>query len=548
VEQQAAAFRDHFAAQGSAALRLPEGFAPDQTAVSPDVLREAANKLVAQMDRVHGGFGRAPKFPHPMALEFLLRVASRAQSTKPGESLSGVAPTLLPHVRLTLDKMAAGGIYDQVGGGFHRYSTDAIWLVPHFEKMLYDNAQLAPVYLHAWQLTGEERYRRVCEETLDYALREMSSPEGGFYSTQDADSEGVEGKFYVWTPEELRAVLGDVDAAIVEAYWGASERGDFEGKNILHVARSVEDTAQLLDMSPDLVREAVARARERLYKVRGERVWPGCDDKVLTAWNGWMQRAFAEAGRILDRADYREAAARNADFLRTNLTRDGRLLRTWRNGQAKIDAYLEDYTSLVNALLSTYEATSETRYFIEARGLADEFLARFWDDATGSFFDTAQDAEALIGRPRELTDNVTPSGTSGACEALLRLAAYTGEERFREHAVRVLVALAPSMADAPSAFGNLLCALDDHLGPFHEVALIGAPDSPEFTSLQHALASRYLPRMVLAQGAPDQEEHIVPLLAGRGLVDAQPAAYVCQGFVCQRPVTTPDQLLGQIDG
>jgi uncharacterized protein YyaL (SSP411 family) len=548
AEQQAAAFRDHFAEQRTTSLTLPADFAPEEATVSPDVLRQAANTLIAQIDTVHGGFGRAPKFPHPMGLEFLLRVVTRVRSDTSGEALDGVGDQLLPLLRLTLDKMAAGGIYDQIGGGFHRYSTDAIWLVPHFEKMLYDNALLAPVYLHAWQVTGEARYRRICEETLDYVVREMTDPLGGFYSTQDADSEGEEGRFYVWTSEELRAALGADDAQavnveIAERLWGVGARGNFEGRSILHVARTAAEVAAELDLPAARVREAIAQARVTLYAARAQRVWPGRDDKVLAAWNGWMLRALAEAGRILDREEYRTAARRNADFLLERMVVEGRLRRTWRNGAAKVAAYLEDYASLVNGLLSVYEVSGEERYFAAARHLADESLARFWDAATGAFFDTAADAEALIGRPRDLTDNATPSGTSLACEALLRLFALTADARYREYAARLLVPLAPAMAKQPSAFGHLLCALDDLIGPFDEVALIGAPDAPGTVALARAVASRFLPRMVLAPATPEQAVHsAVPLLEGRGLVDDKPAIYICQGFVCRQPVTEPEAL------
>ncbi len=547
VERQAQAFREHYQEQRQVGLELPANFVAAQATVSKDVLSTAANTLVGQIDSVHGGFGRAPKFPHPMGLEFLLRVATRVRSTKPAEALEGMNPELMRRVQLTLDKMAAGGIYDQIGGGFHRYATDAIWLVPHFEKMLYDNALLAPVYLHAWQLTGEPRYRRICEETLDYVLREMTGPLGGFYSTQDADSEGEEGKFYVWTPDELRSVLDEQEARIAEMAWGVTPAGNFEGKNILHVERTAGQVAQALGIAEPEVREALARARQKLYEARSARVWPGRDDKVLTAWNGWMLRAFAEAGRILDREEYRAASVKNAEFLLEHMRVEGRLVRSWRNSEAKIAAYLDDYAALVNGLLSVYEVTGEARFFTDARRSADELLDRFWDDSTGAFFDTASDAETLIGRPRDLTDNATPSGTSLACEALLRLFAFTADDRYREYAVGVLVPLAPAMAAQPSAFGHLLCALDDLIGPFFEVALVGDSGASATIALERALASRLLPRMALARGSANQAEPAgVPLLEGRTPVHGQPAAYVCQGFVCQQPVTSPEALLERL--
>ena len=568
VNEQAETFRDFYRRQGETKLAPPANAladvadGADATATIPAAtLTQATNAELAQADWVHGGFGRAPKFPHPMGLEFLLRMESRRRATGAAHApADGMRDGLLTAITLTLDKMAAGGIYDQIGGGFHRYSTDAIWLVPHFEKMLYDNALLAAVYLHAWQLTGEARYRRICEETIDYALAEMTNPGDGFYSTQDADSEGEEGKFYIWSPDELRAALGDDDAAVAEQLWGVSARGNFEGKNILHIARTEAAVATATGKTEAAVRDIVARAREKLYRVRSKRVWPGRDEKVITAWNGLMLRTLAEAGRAFENAYYIARAASNADFLIEHLLVDGRLRRTWRDndsgGAARGDAYLEDYAAFVNGLLSVYEATGETRYFVQARALADDLLARFWDEATASFFDTAADHEQLIGRPRELTDNATPAGASLAAEALLRLTAFTGDGAYREYAARVLSALAPAMAKSPSAFGHFLCALDDLIGPFYEVAVVGLwngePTQEPTHALHLAISQRFAPRLVYAAANPDALDAAttqaqVPLLADRPLVDGQPAAYVCQGFVCQRPVTTPEALIAALD-
>jgi uncharacterized protein len=540
VEQQAAAFRDFYRERDQNRLRLPEGVLPSQVTIGAGDLTRATARLLDRADTTNGGFGGPPKFPHPMNLDYLLRQASRARGTE--------ADTILAPVRQTLDVMAAGGIYDQIGGGFHRYATDAVWLVPHFEKMLYDNALLANVYLHAWQLTGEAAYRRICEETLDYVLREMTDAAGGFYSTQDADSEGEEGKFYVWAPAELHEALGDVDANIIEKLWGVTETGNFEGHNILHLAKAPAEVAAELGVDESQVRDATNRARTRLYVARQQRVAPARDDKVLTGWNGLMQRAFAEAGRILDREDYRDAAVANARFLIETMRTDGTLLRSWRRGHARIPAYLEDYAALVNALLSTYEATGDMRFFTDARTLADEALNRFWDDKIETFFDTASDHEELIGRPRELTDNATPSGMSLMAEALLRLAAFTDEHRYHDFATRVLVPLTPAMIEQPLAFGHLLCALDDFVGPMDEVAVVGELDAEATQTLLNIARHVYRPRMVLAQAAPEDAEAqaAVPLLANRPLVDDQPTAYVCRGFACHQPVTQPDELLLQL--
>ncbi len=549
VERQAEEFRRFYRERGEARVELPADLVPAHTKLDPALLDEAAQRLLPQFDTKEGGFGRAPKFPHPMVLEFLLRVQSRwhASERSPSEARSArPGPRLMELVRLTLDKMAGGGIYDQIGGGFHRYSTDERWLVPHFEKMLYDNALLAPVYLHAWQLTGEERYRRVCEGTLDYVLREMTDESGGFYSTQDADSEGEEGKFYVWTPAELHDALGDADAAVVERVWGVTETGNFEGRNILHVARPPVQVAAELGREEDTVRDILARARERLYGVRAQRVWPVRDDKVLAAWNGLMLRALAEAGRALDRRDFLDAALRTARFLRERMVVDGRLRRSWRQGQAKLDAYLEDYAAVVNGLLSAYEATGDVTLCTAARELSDSMLERFWDGELDVFFDTAYDQEQLIGRPRELTDNATPSGTSLAAEALLRLSALTGEERYRDRAARILLPLVSAVTQQPSAFGHLLCALDDFIGPFYEIALAGSGD--ELSALAHSVFSHYLPRAVtaMADAQNPAATSSVPLLEGRVQVDGHAAAYVCQGFVCRQPVTTPEALAQQL--
>ena len=541
VEKQAEAFRDFYRERDQSQLRLPDGVLPNEVTLTDDELRQATTALLERVDATYGGFDGAPKFPHAMNLEFLLRQATRRTD--------GDAEAIIAAVRQALDVMAAGGIHDQIGGGFHRYATDKNWLVPHFEKMLYDNALLARVYLAAWQLTGEASYRRICEETLDYVLREMTDAAGGFYSTQDADSEGEEGKFYVWTPDELRAALDASDAEIVEKVWGVTDSGNFEGRNILHIAQTPAEVAAALGVDGQQVDEAIARARTRLYEVRSQRVAPARDDKVLTAWNGLMQRAFAEAGRILDRDDYRNAASTNARFLLGAMRADKGLLRSWRNGQAKILAYLEDYGALANALLSTYEATSDVSFFTAARSLADEALKRFWNEETATFFDTAADHEQLIGRPRELTDNATPSGTSLMAEALLRLAAFTGEATYRDTAARIVVPLTPAMVKQPLAFGRLLCALDDFIGPMDEIALIGDPANEATQTLLTVANRLYRPRMVLAVAAPDDKDAqaAVPLLADRPLVDNHPTAYVCRGFICKQPVNQPDELLLQLN-
>jgi uncharacterized protein YyaL (SSP411 family) len=504
-------------------------------ALDERVAAAAYQGLAASFDARHGGFGGAPKFPQSMNLEFLLRYYRRTAE-----------PHALEMVRVTLDHMRRGGIYDQLGGGFHRYSTDDVWLVPHFEKMLYDNALLARVYLEAYQVTGDEEYRHVVEETLGYVLREMAGPEGGFYSAQDADSEGEEGKFFIWTPREIAEVLGPEDAPLVAAYYGVTEQGNFEGRNILHLACPAEEVAQEHGVSPQKVRAAVERARQLLFAAREKRVKPGRDEKILTAWNGLMLRAFAEAARVLDRADYRATAEKNAAFLLATLRRDDRLLRTYKDGWARLNGYVEDYAALAEGLLALYEATFEPRWFAQARALAEEMLRHFWDDAEGGFFNTSDDHEQLISRPKDLFDNAVPAGNSMAVDVLLRLGALTGEGRYAERAQRTLQALSGVIPRAPGGFGRLLAALAFLLATPTEVAIAGDPDAPDTQALLAVVNGAYLPSVVTAVTRPGAVEAGVALLEGRAMVDGRAAAYVCHRFACRRPVTTPQDLAREL--
>jgi uncharacterized protein YyaL (SSP411 family) len=431
----------------------------------------------------------------------------------------------------TLRSMASGGIFDQVGGGFARYTVDGQWTVPHFEKMLYDNALLARAYLHGWQVSGDPVLRRTAEETLDWALREMTGPEGAFYSALDADSEGVEGKFYVWSLDELRAVLGE-DADVAIAWFGASARGNFEGANILE-ARGPEPEPE--------VRE---RIRAALLAVRDERVWPGLDDKRLTAWNALMISALAEAGAVLERADYVAAARRAAAFVLDDMRDgDGRLLRSYNAGEAKLNAYLEDHAFLLEALLTLYEATFEPRWFGAARELADTMIERFGDPEDGGFFQTSSDHEQLVARRKEIDDAPIPSGQSSAAFGLLRLAALTGEARYEEQATSVLRLFAGMLSRSALGFGHLLQALDFQLATVREVALVGEDVRP----LLRVVRSTFRPHVVLA-GGDGTDARGVPLLEGRGPVGGAAAAYVCEGFSCRAPVTAPDELRALLDG
>jgi len=509
----------------------------EEGALTPEVAAQAYQGLADAFDPAYGGFGGAPKFPQPMNFEFLLRHYHRT-----GE------PHALEMTRVTLDHMAHGGIYDHIGGGFHRYATDAIWLVPHFEKMLYDNALLARVYLEAYQVTGDEEYRRVVEETLDYVTREMTNPEGGFYAAQDADSEGVEGKYFVWTPGEIAAVVGPDDAPLVCAYYGVTERGNFEGENILHRMIPLAEAARAAGATPERLQAAVERARPLLLAARERRVKPGRDDKILTAWNGLTLRAVADAARVLGRDDYREVAERSADFLLTKLkTGDGRLLRTYKDGRAKIDGYLDDYAALADGLLALYALTFEPRLFAEARALADAILARFWDEREGGFYMTSDDGHTeLISRPKELFDNAVPSGNSTAVDVLLRLAALSGDNTYAERAERTLQGLTGIVQRAPSGFGRALAAMEFALSTPTEVAIAGDPGDGATDALLHVVNGAYRPIVVTAVTRPGALEAGIALLEGRDRVDGQAAAYVCERFACRRPVTSPEDLAKEL--
>jgi uncharacterized protein YyaL (SSP411 family) len=481
-------------------------------------LEEAVQRLLGVADRRNGGFGGAPKFPPASSLELLL---ARGESE---------------HVELTLDKMLAGGIYDQIGGGFARYAVDAIWLVPHFEKMLYDNALLARVYLHGWQEMGHERYRRVCEETLDWMLREMRGPEGGFYSALDADSEGEEGKFYVWTPSQIREVLAADPNCInlttqqvdkLMQFWGVTEEGNFEGANILHLADGAEAEEP----------EGLAEARRALYEARSRRVWPGLDDKRLTSWNALAIAALADAGAVLGREDYLDAARECASFLLDELRdENGSLLRTYKDGWAHLNAYLEDHAFLLESLLALYEATFEKHWFSDAQALAETMIERFGDPARGGFYSTSSDHEELIARRKEVGDHPIPSGNSSAAVGLLRLGALTGEQRYTAAGEGVFALFGKPAVEHPDAFAHMLRALDFHLSPTREVALIGE----ELDELASAVRERPLFNLVLAGGREGTEQP--PLLQGRTTVDGRPGAYVCENFTCQLPVATAEEL------
>ncbi|MGH2964891.1 MAG: thioredoxin domain-containing protein [Solirubrobacterales bacterium] len=490
---------------------------PSEDPLSAGTVDAAVNRLRMMADMRHGGFGGAPKFPPSAALDLLLA--------------RGVTDV----VELTLDSMAHGGIYDQVGGGFARYSVDDLWLVPHFEKMLYDNALLARAYLHGWQALGHERWRRVCEETLVWALREMRGPEGGFHSSLDADSEGEEGRFYVWTPAEIRealeaADLGDVAEDLL-AYYGVTPEGNFEGRTILHLPGGPEARPP----------QGLDDARRALYTYRSRRVWPAKDDKRLTSWNALMIAALAEAGAALPCDEYLDAAIACADFVWRDLRDErGHLLRTYRDGEARLDGYLEDYAYLVEALLTLYEATFEERWFDAARETADLMIDLFADRDRGGFFTTAHDHERLIARRKDVDDHPIPSGNSSAAYGLLRLAALTGEREYERHAVGVFRLLHRAASNHPQALAHLLRAMDFHFAQVKEVALVAPEGGDRLGELTSVVHSSFRPYLVLAGGAEGTQRP--ELMRGRSTVDGRPAAYVCENFACRRPVTEPEEL------
>jgi uncharacterized protein YyaL (SSP411 family) len=495
----------------------------------------ALEGLQRVFDGEWGGFGRAPKFPPAMTLEFLLRMVVRRDEQ-----------TALRMAGLTLTKMAQGGIYDQLGGGFARYATDDQWLAPHFEKMLYDNALLARVYLHAYQVTGDLLYRRVAAETLDFVLREMRHEQGGFYSSYDADSEGEEGKFYVWQPAEIREALGG-EAELFMRYYDVTERGNWEGKNILRILRPPEAVAQELGIPPAELLARLAAARQTLYAVRAQRVWPGLDDKVLTSWNGLMLAAFAEAGRILPRPDYIAAARQNAEFLyRTMRGENGRLLHTWRaGGEAKQNGYLEDYAYLADGLLALYQTTFEEKWFVWAQELGEIMLTHFKDEAGIGFFDTSDDHEALIQRPKDMQDNATPSGNAAAAQVLLKLNLYTGNGRYREAAEQAVAGMVSRMGRFPTGFAHWLCAADLIVGGAQELAIAGEAGAADTQALLDVAWNRYRPNLVTAVGL---NSATVPLLANRPQIKGKATAYVCRRFICQRPTIEPNKLALQLNG
>ncbi len=503
--------------------------------VNEDLLEESFRNLQQNFDQHHGGFGSAPKFPSTMALAFLLRYYKRKKSA-----------AALQMVELSLQEMGRGGIYDQLGGGFHRYSVDERWLVPHFEKMLYDNALLARLYLEAYQVTHNEYYRKIAAETLEYVKREMTDPSGSFYSAQDADSEGEEGKFFVWRPEEIDSLLSPEEATLFKEYFDVSPSGNFEGKSILHHRLDLEAYSKRSGKTPEDLKATLDQARRKLWEAREGRIKPGRDDKVLASWNGLMLSSVARAAFVLEDTTILESAARNAQFLAAEMVQSGRLLRTWKAGEARLNAYLEDYACVIEGWLDTYEVTADPRWLDQADRMMELQFELFWDKEKGDFYFTSSDHEALVVRQKEYFDNATPSGNAVSCLNLLRLSVFKGKSDYRHKAGQMLRHMGQAISHYPLGFGYWLQALDFYLGPVEEIAIVGP--SQQRKQLLQPLRLSYLPNKVMAiSETVDQELGAkIPLLQGKTALEGQTTAYVCRNYACQQPVTKAEDLEKQL--
>jgi len=512
------------------ALTLPT------STLTSTLLDEAARNLVPEFDREHGGFGTAPKFPAPTTLEFLLRTFRRVGSQRAREM-----------VTFSLEHMIRGGIYDHIGGGFHRYAVDAAWEIPHFEKMLYDNAQLSRLLVLAYQASGNPLFRRTATETLDYVLRELRLPGGGFASTQDADVEGEEGKFYTWTTEELEEALGPQLFSVAQQYFGLRPEGNFEGKHVLHVPNPPEHVAAALGIGQEELMAQVAAIRSRLFALREQRPHPARDEKVLTSWNGLLLQALAEAATVLGEPTYAEAAVQLAAFLRDHLAEgDAHLWHVFADGQAKVTGLLEDYAYLARGLLALYELTFDRQWLHWARRLTETILREFRDPATGDFFDTTEHADHLVARPKSLFDSPTPSPIAVTADVFLRLSLLFGDGRYEEYARTVLERYAPLASEHPTGMSQFLLVLDFLLAEPFEIALVGNPEQPDMAALLKVVREPYVPAKVVALRRPHEYDESIPLLLDRPQKNGTATAYVCRHFVCQQPVTTPAELARQL--
>ncbi len=494
-----------------------------------ELLSKAGGKLFATYDWAHGGWGSAPKFPQPMALDFLLR-----------RYVSGDAGALKVVVH-ALKAMAQGGMYDVIGGGFSRYSTDNDWLVPHFEKMLYDNAQLAQVYLHAWQISKEPIFRKVVEQTLDFVKNEMLDQQGGFYSSLDADSEGVEGKFYVWTLDEIRKVINEKDDLLETAY-GIKPSGNWEGKTILRRAVSDSDLAIQFQMSIADVQSRLVERQAQLLAERNRRIRPGTDDKVLTFWNGLMLSTFAEAARVLDNEEYLHIAQTNANFILTSLRVEGKLRRAWRNGRVSNEVFLEDYAALILGLIELYQTDFDNHWYAEACKLTEEMINQF-NNPTGGFFDSPSEADIVLRRPQELQDNATPSGNALAAEALLKMAAFSENDDWHQRAEKALGLVADFSRDYPTAFSRWLAVADFNINQTIQIAIIGDSLNGDTRAFLDEINKDFRPHKVVAASMFPVQKGSPTLLSDRPMINGKTTVYVCEGFVCKQPVTTLEDII-----
>ncbi|MEE9143848.1 MAG: thioredoxin domain-containing protein [Candidatus Binatia bacterium] len=509
-----------------------------QRPFSRDTVTQSAEQLSQAYDPEYGGLSRAPKFPNVGVFELFLRHYRSSKERR-----------FLEMVSHSLTKMAEGGIYDHLGGGFHRYSVDAKWLVPHFEKMLYDNAQLVRLYAQTFSITQDPLFKRVVEESMDYLLREMLHPEGGFYSTQDADSEGEEGKFFIWSRDEIMQIVGEEIGEIFCRIYDVSEYGNFEGRNILHPTITLEQSSKYFKREVKEIEEFVEKARTKLFQEREKRVKPFRDEKILTSWTGLMLSGLAEAIKLLAKPSYLEAAAKSADFIFTRMVRDGFLLHTYKNGQAKLRGYLDDYSFIIVGLLDLYEATLERSNLDRAKQLAETMIREFWDDTDGGFFFTGISHEKLISRTKPFSDSSIPSGNSMASQALLRLYHYTGKEDYLKKAEKVLRLHYDTIEKQPFGFAHMLSALDFYLEKPQEIVLVGEKKDQATKDLLHEIYSLYLPNMTLQVVEPGQSlKEISPLLEGKTQIDGKPTVYVCHNYTCSPPVTWREELKGLLEG
>ena len=509
---------------------------PHEHELTEELMNKAFQHYRSQFDAQYGGFGNAPKFPPSMGLPFLLRYWHHSGNAN-----------ALEMVQLTLQKMARGGMYDQLGGGFHRYSTDAHWLVPHFEKMLYDNAQLVVAYFEAYQATQSPFYRDIATETLDYVLREMYDAEnGGFYSTQDADSEGVEGKFFVWEPSEVEDIIGEENAEIFCEYYDITPHGNFEGENILHVQTPSDIFARKLGMDQDELESLLADGRQKLFAEREKRIKPGLDDKILTSWNGIMIRGMAMGYQLTGKPEYLTACEKSAEFVLTTLSQDdGLLLRTYRAGKSHLNAYLEDYSYFIAGLIALYEASFEPKWLSEAERLAHIMIDQFGDESGDGFFFTGKAHESLIVQSKSAYDGATPAGASMAIHSLLRLAKHLDKPEFHDKAVETLKLYFHQMDVMPSGSGQLLCELAFLLSTPKEIAIIGEKGETKTEAMLAALHGMYLPNKIVALNEP-AEETTLPLLANKPQIDNSATVYVCENYVCQAPTTDVEGFVGML--